>query len=1195
MQIALGQRLKQGRFEVLSRLGKGSGGFVYAVKDCQDEGQLALKPLKVSGRAQALDALEREFRDAQAIVHPNLVRLDELFEDQGSWFVTMELVEGTDFLSYVRSAPNTEYAVRETLIQLSEALRVLHDKGIAHCDLKPQNVLVCRNGQVKLLDFGIMRDVDQGSGERPISGERLRYAAPEQLAFEHVTPASDMYSLGVMLYEALTGGLPFEDSAAHVLNARLTHTPTRVQNLAPNVALELASLCNALLERDPAKRPDASFVLRALGSVHISTGRLLTASDVFVGRGSELKHLEAARKDAERGEAVSFVVQGVAGIGKSALLRHFVQQLPDPALVFRSRCYERDARPYRGLDELVEQLGDYLSREAPAWDSAFKQRELRLLPRMFPSLLEVREFADVTSSVSFNEGERYELKARLVRALRELLVQVAARRFLVLVIEDIQWADTDTLDILAELLSAPAPRVLLLCSLRVSNPSDVHAVKLPGELRTLGIAGLETSESAALAQKLAGNAALSGRELESLARESQGHPLYLQELVRRKLEGAKPVLQLTLETAVLLRVSALPYERRMLVEAIAIAGVPTPLDVIARAAGLERAELLEHSSVLRGANLVKGSSTNHVDLYHDRIREVVLQSLDAATRRTWHAHFARALELEAEAPLEQLALHWESAGDTAKAAHFYAEAAARAEASLAFERAVLLYRRSLDLTAGTGVSQVETEKALVVALCNAGHGREAGMLLARLAESHAGNVALAYGIRATRAFLQSGCFVEALLSLREVLRGARLSFPRMRVLASARAWWLRLRLHAGGFLLSSSATQASAEQARIDACFTAAQYFEPREHAKSAVFHAYGARRALALGEPVRAARALCGHVFALASEGLRNKLQIEKALKAAKALSAKACNPFSDALAETASGSYAFALADYRRARDHFAKAEVVLRDRCTNIAYELAKVRLLLGRTLLQLGRFAELSELTGPFGRALLRRNDVQSLAHALSALMVPVALFRNQLTLADNELAEAKKLLFQDEFEFALAHYVIAAGLLDLRRGKPTRVLERLEEQRRALQRVARDQAALQVELAHLRVRAYLMHALQTGSRAALASAKAETKKLRQRPAPAAKALGMLAHAAVDALQNQASEAQRHLRSALKRFDALDMALYSAVTHYVLSTLSDADEKQRHRTLALDYFSAQGCGAPLEMVRLFAPGFALDVED
>jgi serine/threonine protein kinase len=209
-----------GRFVVRGTLGAGGAGVVYRAFDRQLQREVALKVLRqASGRD--LYRFKREFRALADIVHPNLVALHELHAAGGDWYFTMELVEGVSFIDWVRPArgmtigpqrtrqdivasPPNDARLRGALVQLVDALIALHRAGKLHRDLKPSNVLVTAQGRVALLDFGLVTGMAEGDPERLAVGTPV-YMSPEQAADQPLDEASDWYSVGCMLHEALTG------------------------------------------------------------------------------------------------------------------------------------------------------------------------------------------------------------------------------------------------------------------------------------------------------------------------------------------------------------------------------------------------------------------------------------------------------------------------------------------------------------------------------------------------------------------------------------------------------------------------------------------------------------------------------------------------------------------------------------------------------------------------------------------------------------------------------------------------------------------------------------------------------------------------------------------------------------------------------------------------------------------------------
>ncbi|MCZ7687241.1 MAG: serine/threonine protein kinase [Sandaracinaceae bacterium] len=238
MTSAAPTRLHRGRFELRRELGQGGTGTVFAAWDGLRERAVALKQLNHVD-PQSLYLLKNEFRSAAELTHENLVRLGELFAEGGAVFFTMELLEGVDFLSYVRStdldsqrdvptqvrprreedpSPRSsappppdalvfdEAALRASLRQLFTGLHALHALGLVHRDVEPSNALVERGGRLVLLDFGLTAEVRaHREGEHGWIVGTPRYMAPEQVRNAAVGPAADSYAAGVMLHEALVG------------------------------------------------------------------------------------------------------------------------------------------------------------------------------------------------------------------------------------------------------------------------------------------------------------------------------------------------------------------------------------------------------------------------------------------------------------------------------------------------------------------------------------------------------------------------------------------------------------------------------------------------------------------------------------------------------------------------------------------------------------------------------------------------------------------------------------------------------------------------------------------------------------------------------------------------------------------------------------------------------------------------------
>jgi serine/threonine protein kinase len=193
---------------------------------------------------------KKEFRTLSDVAHPNLVSLYDLVVDAPYCFFTMELIDGVDFLKYVRPSPTLldEARLRGALAQLAEGVRVLHDAAIAHRDIKPSNVLVDTAGRVAVLDFGLALNSTLSTTETEgrLSGT-VAYMAPEQAAGHRGGAASDCYSIGVMLYQALTGQLPHTGSVYEMLVAKQAQDPAPPLEEHPDLPSDLVAVCMRLL------------------------------------------------------------------------------------------------------------------------------------------------------------------------------------------------------------------------------------------------------------------------------------------------------------------------------------------------------------------------------------------------------------------------------------------------------------------------------------------------------------------------------------------------------------------------------------------------------------------------------------------------------------------------------------------------------------------------------------------------------------------------------------------------------------------------------------------------------------------------------------------------------------------------------------------------------------------------------------
>ncbi|HTJ41134.1 MAG TPA: serine/threonine-protein kinase, partial [Kofleriaceae bacterium] len=510
-----------GRFEVRRRIGSGGMGEVFEAFDRDRGDTIAIKTL-ARADADTFARFKREFRALQSTAHPNLVSIRELINADNLWFFTMELVDGRHFLEHVRGDRDK---LRAALRQLVIGLCALHAAGLVHRDIKPSNIMVTREGRVVILDFGLVTNLDptrQSTAAGPIG--TVEYMAPEQATGRQVGEAADWYSVGVILYEALTGKVPHNGHALQILVEKQQVEPTHPQELSPGAPADLCDLCMELLAIEPTDRPKGSAIARSLG-IELGDGAPTTStpmtSPVFVGRDRELAALEAAAERARSSARVHLVV-GESGIGKSELVARFARALaerePD-ALILSGRCYERESVPYKAFDGVADGFAQELARMRDADLAPLLPERPSLLVRLFPVFQRVELIASAPAPER-EVGEPHEQRRRMFAALRELLGACARARRIVITIDDLQWADADSFLLLRELFrGAGAPPVLVLATVR-GGERDADALALDGlQLERTRVGPLTDEESHALAERVMPGAA-ARFDLERVAREA---------------------------------------------------------------------------------------------------------------------------------------------------------------------------------------------------------------------------------------------------------------------------------------------------------------------------------------------------------------------------------------------------------------------------------------------------------------------------------------------------------------------------------------------------------------------------------------------------------------------------------------------------------------------------------------------------
>jgi hypothetical protein len=1234
-------------YDVLGELGHGGMGVVYRAFDRRRKQAVALKTLQ-GFSPSALLRFKREFRTLAEVTHPNLVTLFEPVFDGTQWYFTMELVEGVDFLRHVRggviasaptvptshlpdaahrndpgdgsprpgSAPSAEQLarLRAALRQLADGVTALHEAGKLHRDIKPGNVLVTPQGRVVLLDFGLAADLGalgQHESSQPHLAGTVPYMSPEQVACRPLSPATDWYSVGVMLFETLTGRLPFEGNTHAILRAKLERDAPPPGSLVAGLPGDLAVLTEHLLRRRPEDRPSAREVRQVLGetpdAAPAAPPQAPAADAAFLGRQKELAALHEALEATRRGRTRTVLVHGPSGMGKSALVRHFLESAAahEDAVALLGRCYERESVPYKALDSLVDALSGYLRRLTEADVQALLPRDAALLARVFPVLGRVPAVAAAPRrDIEFRDV--HELRRRAFAALRELLARLGDRRRLLLFIDDLQWGDTDSGLLLAELVRPPdAPALLLLASFRREDREASPCLRallqawdqpdLAPDRSEVAVDPLPPAQAQELARTLLGPEAEAG-QVEAVARESGGSPLFIQELaqyVRSEDGWAAPGGAVTLDEMLWSRIERLPADERRLLEVVAVAGRPLAPALARQAAELQVDErgLVAH---LRSVRLLRGTGSaegGEIETYHDRVREAVTAHLPPPTLEAHHGRLAGVLEAAGPPDPELLAVHLQEAGERRRAGTWYVRAADQAAETLAFDRAARLYRRGLDLRTLQGKEERALRVRLAEALAHAGRGPESAREYLGAAQSAGPDEVFDLRRHAALRLLTCGHYREGLQTLRPLLEAAGLHLPGGPGRALLTLLWLRLRLRLRGLGFTPRPPhEIPVEDIRyMDVCWSTGVGLFPVDLLAAWGFLTRALLKALSAGDSLRIARGLALEAAFLVSGGGRRRTRLAaEALQVADRVARESRDPAVSGLVLLARGMASFSVGSWAEACDLFDQSEAVFREHGVGAAFEINLARLY---SLLALYYRGEIDAISH---RAALLYQEGRERDDFLMVMLAGLVKLYGPLAADDPEgvrrgLAEIVEHCPEKGVEL-LRHNVRVWQLnLDLYCGDGAAVLRRLGEPLAPMERVMVSRSRhLRIPWEYKRGCCFLAAAEASPDRGwLLRSAGRCARRLRGEGLAWADALAGLLQAGVAACGGDRAGAAATLGEAASLFDAAGMLLHAAVARRRLGEcLPGGGELIAQADTAI---TERGVRNPLRMTALVAPGF------
>ncbi|MEZ4300602.1 MAG: protein kinase [Polyangiaceae bacterium] len=803
-----------------ARLGRGGMGDVFLARHTVTGGLVAIKRARDVDTAQ-IASLRREIYALSRLRHPGIVRLVDHGTAAGLPWCALEFVDGetmqtvlephvteaarpaaltpTTATAHARTSgllspagdglpilaappppPNAQrpppYVIArclDTIKRLCEPLAFLHGEGIVHCDLKPANVVLRPDGTPVIIDFGLMVHFSGPHGRERVDETfaaigTLDYMAPERIRRELVDARADLYALGCMLFEVLTGRPPFLGEPRAIMRQHLSAKPTRPSSLAPDISPDLDDLVLRLLEKDPRARlgyaDSVAAALDAAGVIEQPSSRDLrppiTAPQprAYLYRPAFTGHAATVRRIAtEPGGLV--LIGAESGAGKTRFALEVGRVLAGEMRILTGECLPLgtdDAAilgaPLHPIAPLLRAVADECRSQGPGMTDMLLGRRGRVLADYEPSLLELPEIAEQPplARLSPEAAQR-----RLHADLAETLFAFAQLQRVVLILDDLQWADELTLGFLRSLApgSLADRGVLILGTYRKDEAGEaLHKLAARPDVRTLDLPRLDRGAVATIARDMLALETPPVPLVDWLYSSSGGNPFFVAEHLRgaveqgllardrRGLWGAGPSLgsadltRLPMPGSVLdlleLRIAALSQGALSWAYAAAVLGREHDRELLERVARrtLESVEPASDASPLTGrtrlvsveellARQILEEHPTGFRFVHDMLREVTYDRIPPARRRAIHVAAAEAIEhlgtARGHLPASYAALaHHYGAAEIDDKTFFYLERAAEsALTSGAYEQAHTFLTRLLALDRARGKPAPSIDRA----------------------------------------------------------------------------------------------------------------------------------------------------------------------------------------------------------------------------------------------------------------------------------------------------------------------------------------------------------------------------------------------------------------------------------------------------------------------------------------------------
>ncbi|NIM93857.1 MAG: protein kinase [Anaerolineales bacterium] len=742
----------QERYQLHSEIGSGGAGTIYRAHDLLLDRDVAVKVLSDPKLSEESGAkLLQEAQAAAKLNHPNIVAVHDAGYHDGIPFIVMELVEG---VSVFKDPPQEIDEIINLAQQICAALQHAHTQGIIHRDLKPENVLIASDGIAKLMDFGLARSIASRITSEGVIVGTVFYMAPEQALGQKTDHRTDLYSLGVMLYELTTNQLPFtSDDPLQVISQHLYApvVPPRAHN--PDIPPELDELTLRLLSKNPEDRPEDAFkvqmILEAIDTA-TAVGAMEEISPInglvrghMIGRHREFSEAVEIWKEAASGVSQVLLISGEPGIGKTrfALEMRTLTEV-EGGQVFTGECYAEGSAPCSPIAQILRNVFQSYTVESLNLPDSYLAEFINIAPDLQMRFHEIHGSSELDPQAQQNQ---------MFESMVGLFTRLCERSPILMILEDAHWADSCTLQFVLHLsrrARLAGLRLIIVLTYREVELDESRALndmlyelnreRLSTRIKLLRLSQQETGKL--LATML--HEDISQELLESIYLETEGNPFFIEEVCKALVEDGKLYLEggrwhrsefdemeipQSVRVAIQGRLRRLPTETQDTLRFAAILGREFDFETLKAVSeydeetlinAIEQAERTQLIVEVRPRSNGRSTTNTTFSFAHALIPSALQEGMSGLRRQQLHRRAAQALEQtypgRSDELSSQIGRHYAESGNGKKAVYYLLQAGDTARSLYANQEAIDAYEQALTFLTEEG--DLETSARILMKL-----------------------------------------------------------------------------------------------------------------------------------------------------------------------------------------------------------------------------------------------------------------------------------------------------------------------------------------------------------------------------------------------------------------------------------------------------------------------------------------------